>query len=98
MEDCMGEEIRLRILTFNAHLMANSNIVVGAWVENMKPVVFQDEERYDFILNKIRESGADIVALQEVWAKERMTRIQQDLSFPYKYAAAGADGDYMFNY
>jgi endonuclease/exonuclease/phosphatase family metal-dependent hydrolase len=94
----MGEEIKLRILTYNVHLMENSNLVVGAWVENMKPVVFQDEDRHYFIVNKINESSADIVALQEVWAKERMTRIQQDLEYPYRYAAAGADGDYMFNY
>jgi len=93
----MSEEIKLRILTFNAHLMANSNIVVGAWVQNKKPVVFQDEERHAYIVNKIRESGADIVALQEVWAKERMKRIQQELEHMY-HGIAGADGDYMFNY
>ena len=94
----MAEERRLRILTFNAHLMANSNLVVGAWVENMKPVVFQDEERYAYIINKILESGADIVALQEIWAKERMVQIQKDLGPWYPNSAAGADGDYMFNY
>ena len=93
----MSEEIKLRILTFNAHLMENSNLVVGAWVENKKPVVFQDEDRHAYIVNKIRESGADIVALQEIWAKERMKRIQQELENPY-HGIGGADGDYMFNY
>ena len=94
----MSEEIKLRILTFNAHLMENSNIVVGAWVQNKKPVVFRDEDRHIYIVNKIRETGADIVALQEVWAKERMKRIQQDVGRPYEWCIAGADGDYMFNY
>jgi endonuclease/exonuclease/phosphatase family metal-dependent hydrolase len=58
----------LRLLTFNTHLMINSNFEEAASIASEKPVVFWDEARYRYIIQKIKESGADIVALQEVWA------------------------------
>jgi endonuclease/exonuclease/phosphatase family metal-dependent hydrolase len=78
--------------------MADSNLVVGAWYANKKPVVFQDDQRHAYIVGKIKESKADIVALQEVWAKARMRRLQQELDSDYKYWALGADGEFIFNY
>ena len=97
MEDCMAE-IRLRVLTFNAHLMAESNIVVGAWAKNKLPVTFNDEERYYEILNRIRSSGADIVALQEVWAEEWMEWFQRDLYHEYHMSIAGSGGASMYEF
>lgn len=84
---------RLRLLTYNLHLMEDSNIVVGAWYENKKPVVFYDEERQQYITNKIRECGADIVAIQEVWAEKRMNRMRDDLKGTYPYSYLGSTGN-----
>jgi endonuclease/exonuclease/phosphatase family metal-dependent hydrolase len=83
---------KIRLLIYNTHLMEDSNIVVGAWYKNKKPVVFQDEARHPFIVQKIKDSGADIVALQEVWAAKRMERFQRELSDKYPYCALGSGG------
>lgn len=83
---------RLRLLTYNLHLMEDSNIVVGAWFENKKPVVFYDEERQRYIVEKIKASGADIVALQEVWAEKRMNRMRDDLKDIYPHSYLGSTG------
>ena len=82
----------LRVLTYNVHLMEDSNIVVGAWIKNQKPVCFHDSRRHDFIIAKIRESGAHIVALQEVWAESRRERIRDQLRDIYPHSALGATG------
>ena len=89
---------RLRILTYNTHLMQDSNLVVGAWFKNKKPVCFQDSRRHAFIVEKIRQSGADIVALQEVWSKRRMREFHDQLRSVYPYCAFGADGDNVYDY
>lgn len=94
----MTNKLRIRVLTYNTHLMADSNLVVGAWFKNEKPVVFQDDARHAAIVARIRESRADIVALQEVWAKGRMRRICEDLRGIYPHCEFGADGDYIFDY
>lgn len=91
----MGE-VRLRILTFNTHLMAQSNVVVGAWAQNKLPVNLLDDLRQSYIIKKIWETEPDIVALQEVWAKDRMKAIQRLLS-PY-HGANGAEGDNPLSY
>jgi endonuclease/exonuclease/phosphatase family metal-dependent hydrolase len=82
----------LKLLTYNAHLMEDSNIVVGAWYANKKPVVFQDGSRHGYIVGKIIESGAHIVALQEIWAVGRMDQMARDLRNVYPFIARGAQG------
>lgn len=83
---------QLRVLTYNTHLMEGSNIVVGATYARKLPVLFRDEERYHFIVEKIRQSGADIVALQEVWSEKNMERIMTDLRAVYPYCQRGSSG------
>lgn len=83
---------RLRLLTYNLHLMEDSNLVVGAWIKNKKPVVFYDEERHQYIVQKIKDSGADIVALQEVWAQKRMHRMRDELKGTYPHSKLGSEG------
>lgn len=94
----MASEINVKVITYNTHLMADSNLVVGAWVKNKKPVVFLDNHRHNAIVAKIRESKADVVALQEVWAKARMERICNDLKNEYPYSAKGSDGGSAIQY
>lgn len=94
----MSRELNVKVITYNTHLMADSNLVVGAWVKNKKPVVFLDDHRYHAIVNEIRKSRADVVALQEVWAKARMKRLCDDLRQDYPYSAVGSDGAYSFEY
>jgi endonuclease/exonuclease/phosphatase family metal-dependent hydrolase len=85
---------RLRVMTFNTHLMEGSNIVVGAFLTRQLPVTFRDEERHDFIVKKILDCGADIVALQEVWSGARMDRIERQLKPRYPYSIRGTSGEF----
>src|SRR5262249_38916374 len=54
--------------------------------------------RHRAIVDRIAKQNADIVVLQEVWAKGRMERVRKELSSRYPFSAQGADGDYIFEY
>lgn len=82
----------LRLLTYNVHIMEGSNIVVGAAWDKAQPVLFRDEERYQYILNRIKESKADIVAFQEVWSEHYMERLMGDLKPVYMHNQRGNSG------
>jgi len=83
---------RLRVLTYNTHLIEGSNIEVGAWWADKKPVVFHDEPRHAQIVSKVLASGADVVALQEVWSADRMNRFRDDLHSVYPHYIRGTNG------
>jgi endonuclease/exonuclease/phosphatase family metal-dependent hydrolase len=82
----------LRLLTYNIHLIEDSAVATGAALTNKKPVIFHDEARYGYMLGKIRASGADIVALQEVWSADNMDRIMRDLRGDYPFSHRGSNG------
>ena len=35
--------------------------------KNIPNIIYEDDERAQYILNNVKDSGVDIVALQEVW-------------------------------
>ncbi|GAA0760342.1 endonuclease/exonuclease/phosphatase family protein [Ideonella azotifigens] len=83
---------RLRLLSFNTHLMEGSAIVTGAKLTGKLPVTFRDDERHAFIVEKVKQSGADVVALQEVWSANRMDNIRDDLKSVYPHSIRGTSG------
>ena len=83
---------RLRLLTYNTHLMVGSILEEGADLFRKNPILFHDEDRYAAMIQRIKDSGADIVALQEVWSTTNMDRIQNDLRSTYKYTDRGSNG------
>lgn len=83
----------LRVLTYNTHLMEGSNVAAGAWFAYKQPVIFHDGLRHQYIVSRILNSGADIVALQEVWSENRMHQICAELKHKYPYSALGNTGN-----
>jgi endonuclease/exonuclease/phosphatase family metal-dependent hydrolase len=83
---------RLRVLTYNTHLIEGSNIEAGAWWADKKPVVFHDDPRHAQIIRKILDSGADVVAIEEVWSSDRMDRFKNDLHSVYPHYIRGTTG------
>ena len=83
---------KLRLLTFNLHLMEDSNLEAGAALTGEKPVVFQDTTRRAHIIARIIDSGADIVALQEVWAATWMDLVIEHLARVYPHHCRGSKG------
>ena len=72
--------------------MLGSNVEFGADFTGKLPVVFRDDERYRFILGKVKSSGADIVAFQEIWAEKYMERLMSDLQSVYPFRHRGSSG------
>jgi endonuclease/exonuclease/phosphatase family metal-dependent hydrolase len=50
-------------------------------------IIYEDNDRAQYILNNVKASGADIVALQEVWACNRQKLFARQLKdiYPYSY-------------
>ncbi len=72
-----AETTEITVLTYNTHLFEDSPLeciarCAESWVPqyNIKwaDYVFEDGPRREGIAARVRSSGADIVALQEVWA------------------------------
>jgi endonuclease/exonuclease/phosphatase family metal-dependent hydrolase len=90
----------ITVLTYNTHLFGASSAEVGDWLKNdlprffegtlherTDPLVFEDDKRARLIVERIRNSGADIVGLQEVWASRRQGWFCDQLGdiYPYRY-------------
>jgi endonuclease/exonuclease/phosphatase family metal-dependent hydrolase len=87
--------LELTVLTYNTHLFEDSPLecIIRCGDFIGKPVSWTDYEFEDytrrwFIGNKIENSGADIVALQEVWAYSSQEYFRDELrtSYPYSYS------------
>ncbi len=89
---------KLKVLTFNAHLFEDSPVecmvrCADTWTTNdtkWTDFTYYDDDRRYQIAAHIRSSGADIVALQEVWAYGYRYWIADVLdegspSYPYNY-------------
>jgi len=76
----------IKILTYNTHLFGGSNMEIPApFLPD--PVIFEDDHRASEIAAKLETCGADIVALQEVWAYERQSWFAHRLrsAYPFSY-------------
>lgn len=92
------ETPRLRVLTYNTHLMKDSFLVTGtdfkrAWAREGY-AVFEDDERKEPIMRFVFQSLADIVSLQEVWAVDWQEYFANNLrhAYPYIYTGDAAKG------
>lgn len=63
-----AEPMELTVLTYNTHLFRGVNPTIGDHMPQ-----YEDEIRRGHIINKIKGSNADIVALQEVWGDPWVT-------------------------
>jgi endonuclease/exonuclease/phosphatase family metal-dependent hydrolase len=92
----------MTVLTYNTHLFTHSNADTFNDVENFfkkilggtkRRLVYEDNRRATLIADRIRQSGADIVGLQEVWSTGRQTWFCEQLSdvYPYSYYAPQMD-------
>jgi endonuclease/exonuclease/phosphatase family metal-dependent hydrolase len=85
--------LELTVLTYNTHLFEDSILECACRCGEITGVCtwdllnYQDEIRRTEIISKIIEYGADIVALQEVWAKCWQQSFISDLlsTYPYSY-------------
>ncbi len=87
----------LTVLTYNTHLFENSPLEcivrcggLAFWLEDppdWADYALEDGERRDTIAAYVRSSGADIVALQEVWSIGYRQWLQSTLgdTYPYSY-------------
>jgi endonuclease/exonuclease/phosphatase family metal-dependent hydrolase len=79
----------ITVLTYNTHLFEGSRAqlpgVPFSLIFKGKYFIFDDEKRQTQIEENIRKCGADIVALQEVWADHRQTRLWNKLKDVYPY-------------
>ncbi len=77
------------VLTYNTHLFEGSRATIPGvpvtFIKDGKAFVFDDEKRQTQIETNIRICGADIVALQEVWADHRQERLWKNLQDLYPY-------------
>jgi endonuclease/exonuclease/phosphatase family metal-dependent hydrolase len=84
---------RLRVLSYNTHLMDGSFIHQGIdikrLVSRMPYDIWDDPQRRDLILRNIVNSLADIVALQEIWAPQLLARLVDQLKPFYPYTFVG---------
>jgi len=86
---------RLRILSYNTHLMQGSFIDLGILAqrtskrERVPYAVWDDMERRDLIIRNIVNSGADIVALQEIWEPNLVADFANKLKPFYPYSFVG---------
>ncbi len=88
----------ITVLTYNTHLFEGSRAqlpgVPFSRIFKGKYFIFDDEERQTQIEKNIRACGADIVALQEVWAVRRQTLLWEKLQdvYPYHFVAPQSEG------
>ena len=86
---------RLRVLTFNTHLMKDSFIQKGidaARAFKRSPyAVWDDDQRRDLIFRNILNSLADIVSVQEVWAPDWIKHFIETLKPFYPHHHRGTD-------
>jgi|GEM_PF-6962861 len=77
----------LTVLTYNTHLFEGSNAVHANAINKGHSIVFEDDIRAEFIAGNVEASGADIVALQELWACDRPKWFAERLKkvYPYSY-------------
>jgi endonuclease/exonuclease/phosphatase family metal-dependent hydrolase len=84
---------RLRLLSYNTHLMADSFISdgsdAGRAFKIMDRTDFEDEPRRERIVRYAMESLADIVSLQEVWANRWEKWFVERLSSAYQFSYLG---------
>lgn len=86
---------RLRVLTYNTHLMESSFIEAGTdarrLIRRTPYAVWEDEKRRDLIYRNIVNSLADIVSVQEVWAPKWIERFMEKLHPFYPHAIKGKE-------
>lgn len=85
----------ITFMTYNTHLFGGSNAAAGNLAlaaieasvgkEPPRPIVFDDDTRAAAIAQHVRTSGADIVALEEVWAYSRQQWFASSLSDTYPF-------------
>jgi len=77
----------LTVLTYNTHLFEGSNAVHANAINKGHSIEFEDDIRAEFIAQKLETCGADIVALQELWACDRPKWFAERLKevYPYSY-------------
>ena len=79
------------VLTYNTHLFGGSNAEPAQKLKKIAnkadEIVFDDDNRAEFIARKLETCGADIVALQELWACGRPRWFAERLQnvFPHSY-------------
>jgi len=75
------------VLTYNTHLFEGSNAVYANAIAGNDTIVYEDDIRSEFIAQKLETCGADIVALQELWACDRPKWFAERLKkvYPYSY-------------
>lgn len=86
---------RLRILTYNTHLMEDSFIKKGTdahrLIRRTPYAVWDDAHRRELIFRNIVNSGADIVSLQEVWSPDWIKYVIEHLKPFYPHHHRGTD-------
>jgi endonuclease/exonuclease/phosphatase family metal-dependent hydrolase len=82
----------ITVLTYNTHLFEGSNAVPANDIVKGRPIVHEDGIRAEFIAQKLETCGADIVALQELWACDRPQWFAERLKKVYPYSYYYIDG------
>lgn len=86
---------RLRVLSYNTHIMQGSFIELGTkaarLIRRTPYAVWEDGKRRDLILRNVVNSLADIVSLQEVWAPGWISDFIRLLHPFYPHAHRGKD-------
>ena len=77
-----AEPKELTVLTYNTHLFEGVNPFVGQLLPR-----YEDETRRQYISGEVAASGADIVALQEVWGNPWQQWFAETLKGVYPHAA-----------
>jgi endonuclease/exonuclease/phosphatase family metal-dependent hydrolase len=75
------------VLTYNTHLFGGSNAEHARKLKKGNEIVFDDDNRAELIARKLETCGADIVALQELWACGRPKWFAERLQkvYPHSY-------------
>jgi len=107
----LAEPIEFTVLTYNTHLFYGSaaddvcelcnELLLKLGYSPLcdeNDFLFEDETRAESIAGKIAACGADIVALQEVWAPFKQQWFAQTLSgvYPHAYFVDSSCGSYFF--
>ncbi len=79
----------ITVLTYNTHLFGGSRATIPGvpvtFIKDGKAFVLDEGKRQTQIEKNIRICGADIVALQEVWADHRQEKLWKNLQDVYPY-------------
>jgi endonuclease/exonuclease/phosphatase family metal-dependent hydrolase len=84
--------VQLKVLSYNTHLFEDSTLECickcGNWIGgcDWSEHACEDGTRIDRIADRVEASGADIVALQEVWAPAKQEAFMARLGAAYPYA------------